>query len=136
MPPFHLAFPTPDLAATRAFFTEMLGARVGRESEAWVDFDFFGHQVTAHRDADAGRAAINEVDGKRVPTLHFGVVLDWKDWEALAERLRSKGVEFIIEPYVRFKGQIGEQGTFFLREPGGTAIEFKTFRDISRLFAA
>ena len=136
MPPFHLAFPTPDLAATRDFFVDTLGAAIGRESEAWVDFDFFGHQVTAHRDVTAGAVAKNEVDGKRVPTLHFGVVLNWNDWEALAGRLRGKGVEFVIEPYVRFAGQVGEQGTFFLREPGGTHMEFKTFKDMSQLFAA
>jgi uncharacterized protein len=136
MPPFHLAFPTPDLAATRAFFVDTLGVTIGRESEAWVDFEFFGHQVTAHRDVTAGAAAKNEVDGKRVPTLHFGVVLKWEDWEALAERLQGKGVEFVIEPYVRFAGQTGEQGTFFLREPGGTHMEFKTFKDMSQLFAA
>lgn len=135
MPPFHLAFPTPVLPATRAFFVDMLGAAIGRESEAWCDFDFYGHQITAHRDAAAARPGANEVDGKAVPTLHFGVILAWSDWEALAERLRAKGAAFVIEPYVRFKGETGEQGTFFIREPGGMALEFKTFKDMSRVFA-
>jgi hypothetical protein len=135
MQPFHMAFPTSDLAATRAFFVDVLGVGVGRECDKWVDFDFFGHQITAHLDASAKQASTNPVDGKKVPTFHFGVVLDWTNWETLAERLRSKGVEFVIEPYVRFKGEVGEQGTFFLYEPAGAALEFKSFKDMSQLFA-
>jgi hypothetical protein len=135
MQPFHLAFPVHDLQATRAFIVDVLGARVGRESDRWVDFDFFGHQVTAHLDPSARPATTNPVDGKKVPTFHFGVVLDWPAWEALAERLRGK-VDFIIEPYVRFQGEVGEQGTFFIREPSGNGIEFKSFRDMGQLFAA
>ncbi len=135
MQPFHLAFPTSDLAATRAFFVDVLGVGVGRECDKWVDFDFFGHQITAHLDASAKPASTNPVDGKKVPTFHFGVVLDWSNWETLAERLRAKGVEFVIEPYVRFKGEVGEQGTFFLYEPAGAALEFKSFKDMSQLFA-
>ena len=136
MQPFHLAFPVHDLAATRAFIVDVLGARVGRESDRWVDFDFFGHQVTAHLDPASKPATTNPVDGKAVPTFHFGVVLDWPTWEQLAERLRSKNVDFIIEPYVRFQGEIGEQGTFFIKEPSGNGIEFKSFKDIGQLFAA
>src|SRR5690606_28968471 len=135
MQPFHLAFPVRDLQATRAFFLEVLGARRGRESERWVDFDFYGHQVTAHLDPSCRDPATSPVDGKQVPAFHFGVVLEWPDWEALARRLKGLGVEFIIEPYERFKGQVGEQGTFFVREPSGTAIEFKTFKDVGQLFA-
>ncbi len=136
MQPFHLAFPVGDLAATRAFFTDVLGAEVGRESDKWVDFNLYGHQVTAHLDPSRRDASTNFVDGKNVPTFHFGIVLEWNDWEALARRLQEREVPFIIEPYIRFKGQIGEQGTFFVREPSGTALEFKTFKDMSRLFAS
>jgi extradiol dioxygenase family protein len=136
MQPFHLAFPTTDLAATRAFFVDTLGVGIGRESDAWVDFDFFGHQVTAHFDTTAAKAATNPVDGKKVPTFHFGIVLLWSDWEKLAARLRERGVAFVIEPYIRFAGEVGEQGTFFLYEPGGAALEFKTFKDMSALFRA
>ena len=135
MQPFHLAFPVHDLAGTRAFFVEVLGARVGRESERWVDFDFFGHQITAHLDPEAKPASHNPVDGKKVPTFHFGVILDWPTWEALAERLTAQGLEFIIEPYVRFQGEVGEQGTFFIKEPSGNGLEFKSFRDMAQLFA-
>lgn len=136
MQPFHLAFPTTDLAATRAFMTDVIGAGVGREATRWVDFDLFGHQVTAHL-VDAGESApTNPVDGHAVPAFHFGVVLDWNAWEELAERLRQRGEEFLIEPYVRFAGKTGEQGTFFVREPAGTALEFKTFRNMDQLFAA
>ena len=136
MQPFHLAFPVHDLQATRAFIVDVLGARVGRESDRWVDFDFFGHQVTAHLDPDQQAAGTAPVDGKKVPTFHFGVVLEWGQWEALAARLRDRGVDFIIEPYVRFKGEVGEQGTFFIREPSGNGIEFKSFKDMASLFAA
>jgi extradiol dioxygenase family protein len=136
MQPFHLAFPVGDLAATRAFFVDVLGAGVGRESDKWVDFNFFGHQVTAHLDPSrVPHASTNPVDGKDVPTMHFGIVLEWQDWEQLGNRLRDRGVKFVIEPYVRFKGEVGEQGTFFVREPSGTALEFKTFKDMGRLFA-
>ena len=136
MQPFHLAFPVHDLQATRAFFIEVLGVRIGRESERWVDFDFFGHQVTAHLDPEARPASANAVDGKAVPTFHFGIVLDWPQWESLGQRLTERGLEFIIEPYVRFRGETGEQGTFFIKEPSGNGIEFKSFKDIGQLFAA
>ena len=136
MQPFHLAFPVHDLQATRAFFVDVLGVRIGRESERWVDFDFFGHQVTAHLDPSSKPASANPVDGKQVPTFHFGIVLAWPEWEALGERLRARGIEFIIEPYVRFAGEVGEQGTFFIKEPSGNGVEFKSFRDMGQLFAA
>jgi extradiol dioxygenase family protein len=136
MQPFHLAFPTTDLAATRGFMTEVIGATVGRTSERWVDFNLFGHQVTAHSVPAQDAAPVNPVDGKQVPALHFGVVLEWAEWERLAERLRAAGVDFVIEPYVRFAGEVGEQGTFFVREPAGTHLEFKTFRHLDQLFAA
>jgi extradiol dioxygenase family protein len=136
MQPFHLAFPVHDLQATRAFFVDVLGVRVGRETERWVDFDFFGHQVTAHLDPSQKPATTNPVDGKKVPTFHFGVVLEWPTWEALGRKLTDQGLEFIIEPYVRFKGEVGEQGTFFIKEPSGNGVEFKSFKDLGQMFAA
>jgi extradiol dioxygenase family protein len=135
--PFHLAIPVQDLGAARAFYGEVFGCAEGRSSEHWVDFDFFGHQLVVHLDRGAAPAVRtrNAVDGKDVPVPHFGVVLTWDDWQALASRLRSRGTEFVIEPYVRFAGQVGEQATFFLYDPSGNALEFKAFRDPSRLFA-
>lgn len=133
-PRFHLAFPVTDIAATRRFFVDVLGCRPGREAERWIDFDFFGHQISAHL-VDAGeQTATNGVDGKAVPVRHFGLILEWNDWEALAERLRAANVEFLIEPYVRFAGLPGEQGTFFVRDPSGNALEFKTFREEAEIF--
>jgi len=135
--PFHLAFPTADLAKTRAFMETCLGAGIGRTSERWVDFDFYGHQITAHLVDEAVSAATNPVDGKTVPAFHFGVILEWSDWEQLAARLEELEIQFEIGPYVRFKGETGEQGTFFVREPGSnTAMEFKTFRDFAQIFAS
>ena len=135
-PPFHLALPVDDLAAARAFYGVLLGCAVGRASERWIDFDFFGHQVSVHlRPEECTPARTNEVDGDDVPVRHFGAVLDWPAWEALAARLAAAGEPFLIPPRVRFQGQVGEQGTFFLRDPAGNALEFKSFRDPSRLFA-
>ena len=134
--PFHLAFPVHDLAAARAFYGGLLGCAEGRSSEHWVDFDFHGHQVVAHLSPSEARpAAANQVDGKDVPVRHFGVILAWDAWHALADRLRAAGVRFIIEPGIRFPGQVGEQATMFLLDPSGNALEFKTFRDMSRIFA-
>lgn len=136
MPPlFHLAFPVTDIEATRDFYTRLLGCSVGREAERWIDFDFNGHQISAHLVDRHADAASNAVDGKSVPTRHFGLILEWNEWETLAEKLRGAGVEFLIEPYVRFKGEPGEQGTFFVRDPSGNALEFKTFRDMASVFA-
>ena len=136
LPPFHLAFPVHDLAEARAFWGGVMGCAEGRSSEAWIDFDFYGHQIVAHctgqRADDAGR---NPVDGHGVPVPHFGLVLPMDDWHALAERLRRAGVTFEIEPYVRFKGQVGEQATMFFRDPSGNAIEIKAFADPGQLFA-
>ena len=135
--PFHLAFPVDDLAAARSFYRDVLGCGEGRSSDQWIDFDLFGHQIVAHLDPAASRADAhhNPVDGHDVPVPHFGVVLGWADWEALAERLRSRETTFVIEPYVRFKGQVGEQATMFLLDPCGNALEFKAFKDIGQLFA-
>ena len=135
-PLFHLAIPVTDLAKARAFYGDLLGCPEGRSSDAWVDFDFFGHQVVVHLAPDeAGHRQASAVDGKDVPVRHFGVILDMATWEALAEKLRTAGVAFVIEPYVRFKGLPGEQATMFLLDPCGNALEFKAFADMSRVFA-
>ena len=133
--PFHLAFPVRDLASTRAFYGEVLGCPEGRSAERWVDFDLFGHQLSAHLRGDTGPVITNEVDGDAVPVPHFGVVLAWDDFHVLAKRLQNAAVDFILEPRIRFKGQVGEQATMFLRDPSGNALEFKAFRDPARLFA-
>jgi len=136
--PFHLAIPVHDLAAARHFYGELFGCAEGRSSAHWVDFDFFGHQLVIHESPQTPaqeRAASNAVDGHQVPVPHFGVVLDWAEWEALADRLQARQTPFVIEPYVRFKGEVGEQATLFLLDPCGNALEFKAFRDISQLFA-
>jgi len=134
--PFHLAIPVHDLAAAREFYGGLFGCPEGRSSDEWVDFDFFGHQVVAHLDpAQRKHVHHNEVDGQDVPVPHFGVVMDWSAWQTLAERLRSRGTRFEIEPGIRFAGQIGEQATMFLYDPSGNALEFKAFKDPSRLFA-
>ncbi len=136
IPPFHLAFPVHDLAEARRFYGGLLGCPEGRSSEAWIDFNLYGHQVVAHLSPDECRlAATGEVDGDAVPVRHFGVVLPMADWEALAGRLRAAGTRFIIEPHVRFKGQVGEQATMFFLDPCGNALEFKAFNDIGQLFA-
>ena len=137
MQPFHLAFPVHDLAAARAFYGGLLDCPEGRSSDQWIDFDLRGHQIVAHLDPNAGPAGItNPVDGHDVPVPHFGVVLDWDDWHALAGRLETAGIAFGIAPHIRFKGQVGEQATMFFRDPSGNALEFKAFRDIDQLFAS
>jgi extradiol dioxygenase family protein len=137
--PFHLAFPVSDLAAAKEFYAGRLGCPMGRSSDRWIDFDFFGHQLVAHLVADArsnpNDPDSNPVDGHDVPIPHFGVVLEWTQWEKLAERLKSAGTKFVIEPYVRFAGQPGEQATMFFLDPSGNALEFKAFRDIGQMFA-
>ena len=134
--PFHLAFPVHDLAAARAFYGELLGCREGRSSDHWIDFDLYGHQIVAHLDAGmTPRPIHNAVDGHDVPVPHFGVVLTMPQWEDLAARLKAAGVQFGIEPYVRFKGQVGEQATMFFTDPSGNALEFKAFADDGQLFA-
>jgi extradiol dioxygenase family protein len=137
--PFHVAFPVDDLAAAREFYGTLLGCPEGRSADTWIDFDLFGHQIVAHykpRGANPGQGVHhNPVDGHDVPVPHFGVVLTMPQWEALAERLKAAGVRFVIEPYVRFKGEAGEQATMFFLDPAGNALEFKAFADINDLFA-
>jgi uncharacterized protein len=132
--PFHLAFPVRDIESTRRFYVEQLGCSVGREAEHWIDLDFFGHQISAHVADREDAEHHNDVDGDAVPVRHFGAVLPWPRWEALADRLKQHGVEFLIPPRIRFQGEPGEQGTFFIRDPSGNALEFKSFREPERLF--
>ena len=134
--PFHLAIPVHDIDSTRAFYVETLGCAVGRASAHWIDFNFFGHQLSAHvRPEELSQVCTNPVDGKDVPVRHFGIVLGWDDWQVLSEKLRDKGITFLIEPTLRFKGLVGEQATMFILDPSGNALEFKAFRDVRQLFA-
>jgi uncharacterized protein len=137
MQPFHVAIPVDDLPKARRFYGEVLGCSEGRSDTQWVDFNFFGHQLVIHyKPKDPSQDLHhNQVDGHAVPIPHYGVVLDWDTWKSLAESLRTKGIEFIIEPYVRFPGQPGEQATMFFLDPCGNALEFKAFKDIGQLFA-
>ncbi len=137
MNPFHLAIPVKDLIVTRTFYKEVLECKEGRSTEKWVDFDLFGHQLVLHEKSDMAskdRRSSNEVDGHDVPVPHFGVVLDWEDWIKLSERLKAQNIKFIIDPYIRFEGEVGEQATMFFLDPEGNALEFKAFKDIGQLF--
>ena len=134
--PFHLAFPVRDLAEARAFYGGLLGCPEGRHSDHWIDFDLYGHQIVTHLDPGAGGDALaNPVDGKQVPVPHFGVILKLDAWRALADRLKAAGTDLVIEPYVRFEGEVGEQATLFFRDPSGNALEFKAFADDAMIFA-
>ncbi|MCB1927198.1 MAG: VOC family protein [Rhodocyclaceae bacterium] len=134
--PFHLAFPVDDLAAARRFYGDLLGCPEGRSDRHWVDFDLYGHQIVAHLSpGGSGRRSSNLVDGDDVPVPHFGVVLSMDQFDELAARLRAAGTKFVIEPHLRFQGQVGEQATMFLLDPCGNALEFKAFADIGHLFA-
>ena len=138
MNPFHLAIPVKNLDVCRQFYSEILGCSEGRSSEKWVDFNFFGHQLVIHEKSDSNEVIdqyTNPVDGKNVPVPHFGVVLPWDDFHSLANRLKEKNITFVIEPYVRFEGKVGEQATMFFMDPENNAIEFKAFQDIGQLFA-
>ncbi|MBV6631592.1 MAG: VOC family protein [Alphaproteobacteria bacterium] len=136
---FHLAFPVNDIPATRQFYVDILGCREGRSAERWIDFDFYGHQISAHLVDEMDSAATNAVDGDAVPTRHFGCILPWDKWESLSERLQTAVADgitrFIIEPKIRFKGESGEQATMFVTDPSGNALEFKSFRDDAQVFA-
>lgn len=134
--PFHLAFPIKDIEETRNFFGELLGCEIGRSTERWIDFNFFGHQLSAHVKPDELKnAQTNQVDGKNVPVRHFGAILEWQQWHDLADKLKAHSIEFIIEPYIRFEGEVGEQATMFFLDPSGNALEFKAFKDQSQIFA-
>ena len=133
---FHLAFPVHDLAAAREFYGGVLECSEGRSSERWIDFNLFGHQIVAHLTAESvGVKSSNNVDTDDVPVPHFGVVLQMDDWHQLAESLKRKGVKFMIEPKIRFAGEVGEQATMFFLDPSGNALEFKAFADFSNIFS-
>ncbi|NGM86698.1 VOC family protein [Parapusillimonas sp. SGNA-6] len=136
IPPFHLAFPVRDLEEARAFYGGLLGCPEGRSSDQWVDFNFYGHQIVTHLSPDeCGSTHTSSVDDHNVPVRHFGAVLDMAEWEALARRLQDAGTKFVIEPYIRFKGEVGEQATMFFLDPSGNALEFKAFKNMDSLFA-
>lgn len=137
IPPFHLAFPVHDLEAARAFYRDVLGCSEGRSAPGkWCDFNFYGHQIVAHvAPEECGCQALSEVDNHRVPARHFGVVLPMAEWTALAERLQAQGIAFVIEPYIRFAGEVGEQATMFFLDPSDNAIEIKAFAHIETMFA-
>lgn len=137
MHPFHLAFPVRDIEETRRFYVDVLGCRVGRASDRWIDFDFYGHQLSAHIGTEELRpAATNPVDGDKVPVRHFGVILSMEEWSELEQRLHRQDTTFLIQPHIRFKGEVGEQATMFFLDPSGNALEFKAFRNPKLIFAS
>ncbi len=134
--PFHLAFAVTDLAATRHFYENLLGCTIGRTSDTWIDFNLFGHQLTAHLcPQEPEDTPTNAVDGKSVPVRHWGVILEMEQWEVLAATLNNYEIDFIIKPYIRFQGEVGEQATMFFKDPSGNALEFKAFRQDEAIFA-
>lgn len=135
--PFHIAIPVHNLEECRTFYREVLDCQEGRSSDQWVDFNFFGHQLVIHYKPKTKEQMLhhNVVDGHDVPVPHYGVVLPWDVFESFANTLKKKGIHFVIEPYIRFKGQVGEQATMFFLDPAGNALEFKAFKDIGQLFA-
>ena len=136
VPPFHIAIPVHNLVECRKFYHEVLGCEEGRSSDLWVDFNLFGHQLVIHHSPKNEKVLhANPVDGKHVPIPHFGVVLPWETFQSFSKQLSEKGVDFVIAPYVRFKGEVGEQATMFFLDPAGNALEFKAFRDTAQLFA-
>ena len=133
---FHLAFPVSDLSAAREFYGGVLGCEEGRSSERWIDFNLYGHQIVTHlAENGAGVKVTNHVDADHVPVPHFGVVLPMEEWKELAGKLRAQGINFVIEPKIRFEGEVGEQATMFFLDPSGNALEFKGFKDFSSVFA-
>ncbi len=133
-PTFHLAFPVIDLELTRHFYMNILGCNEGRSANRWIDFNFHGHQISAHLVNEMPIDAFNEVDGKSIPVHHFGLILEWRNWMRLSDSLRSQDIDFLIEPYVRFQGQTGEQATLFILDPSGNGLEFKAFRNPESVF--
>lgn len=136
MIPFHLAFRVDDIETTRAFYVGVLGCAQGREAANWIDFDFFGHQISAHLGPRPTEVLMTRVDEKDVPLSHFGAILDWREWERLGSRIDEAGVAFAVQPQVRFAGEPGEQGTFFVQDPSGNVLEFKSFRTPAAIFQA
>ena len=135
IPRFHLAFPVHDLDEARKFYSRTLGCSLGRESESWIDFNLYGHQIVAHLSPeDCKPSRVNPVDNDDIPSRHFGVILEWNDWESLQEKIKKLDYPFLVEPKIRFKSKPGEQGTFFISDPSGNALEFKTFKHDSMVF--
>ncbi|NQX81597.1 MAG: VOC family protein [Flavobacteriaceae bacterium] len=137
MNPFHLAIPVTDLAKCRQFYKEILDCKEGRSDTRWVDFNFFGHQLVIHQKPETNtieKQITNPVDGHEIPVPHFGVVLDWDVWVELSNKLKAKNINFVIEPYIRFEGEVGEQATMFFLDPENNALEFKAFKNINQLF--
>jgi extradiol dioxygenase family protein len=135
IPRFHLAFPVHDLELARKFYINVLGCTLGRESKKWIDFNLFGHQVVAHLSPeDCTEISTNSVDNDEIPSRHFGVILPWDEWGELCEKIKNDGLKFLIEPKTRFKNNSGEQGTFFIKDPSGNALEFKSFKDENDIF--
>ena len=135
IPRFHLAFPVHDLSEARIFYVDILGCNTGRESDKWIDFDLFGHQIVAHLSpGDCSPVETNSVDMDNIPCRHFGLILDWKDWETLQNRIKKLDIGFLVEPKIRFKSKPGEHRTFFIIDPSGNALEFKTFKKDSMVF--
>ena len=133
--PFHLAIPVNDLEKSRNFYKNILGFEEGRSSNHWVDFNFFGHQLVIHfKEKESDNTKTNPVDGKDVPIPHFGVILEWNDFHDFSKKLIEKKINFIIEPYIRFEGLPGEQATMFFKDPCGNALEFKSFKDLNKIF--
>ena len=132
--PFHLAFPVLDINDTKIWYTKMLGCTVGRESDRWIDFNFFGHQISAHLSEQSDMPVHNEVDNHQVPARHFGIILTPSDWKTLSKRLANNRAEFVIKPYTRFKGEKGEQSTLFIKDPSGNCLEFKSFKSDKMIF--
>ena len=135
MQPFHLAFPVHDLSLAKKFYTNTLLCKVGRSSDEWIDFNLFGHQIVAHLDNSMDlENSLNIVDGKKVPVRHFGIIMKWDNWHQFVDHLQNEKVNFLIEPHIRFKGKSGEQATFFIKDPSGNALEFKSFKDKEMIF--
>ena len=134
-PSFHLAFPVSDLEATRSFYVDVLGCRVGRSADKWLDLNFFGYQITAHQVPSRDSRSQNNVDDHDIPIPHFGLIMDWEDWHRAVDHMTYIGVEFLVEPHVRFKGMVGEQATFFLEDPSGNCLEFKAFKQPGDVFS-
>mgnify|MGYP001334363885 CR=1 FL=1 len=131
--PFHIAIPVSDLERSRVFYQDILDCSIGRRDNNWIDFNFFSHQLVIHQTNVVKRKIEKFVDGKNIPIPHFGVILDWSDWEKLADKITNK-IDFIVKPYIRFQGQIGEQGTMFFFDPDYNALEFKSFKDDRQIF--
>lgn len=137
MTPFHLAFPVNNLEETRFFYGNVLGCKEGRSADRWIDFNFFGHQISAHlQDFKVASDPRNIVDGDHIPIRHFGAILPWDQWQALGDDLKNQGFRFLIPPKIRFKNEAGEQGTFFLKDPSENVLEFKSFQDMELIFKA